>query len=276
MFNDLRNTDAIIFDIRNYPAVSIYNIAYYLFNSPIPIADFTVPDATYPGTLYWYHQYSIAGDYSKTYDKNIFILMDENTQSAAEYMIMGLEQYPKAVKIGSQTAGADGNISIIYLPGGIMTYFTGLGTFYPDHRQTQRIGIVPDLYVYPAVEGIREGKDEVLDAALNYDLTGINNARNNTQLSDYNLEQNYPNPFNPATIISYKLPASAFVVLKVYDVLGREVKTLVNSRQTAGAHSAEFNSVDLPTGVYFYQLRASDASNKEDTFISTKKMLLIK
>ncbi len=269
MFNDLRNTDAIIFDIRNYPEVSIYNMAYYLFNGPIHIADFTVPDVTYPGTLYWYHQYSLSGDYTKTYDKNIFILMDENTQSAAEYTIMGLEQYPKAITIGSQTAGADGNVSFIYLPGGIITYFTGMGTFYPDHTQTQRIGIVPDVYVYPTIEGIREGKDEVLNAALNYEPTGINNNKNNIQLSNFNLEQNYPNPFNPTTIIRYKLPASAFVILKVYNVLGREVRILVNDRQTKGTHSVKFNSVGLPSGVYFYRMQVGN-------FFETKKLILLK
>ena len=81
---------------------------------------------------------------------------------------MGLEQHPNAIKIGSQTSGADGNVSMIYLPGGIVTYFTGLGVFYPDYTETQRIGIIPDIEIHPTIAGIREGRDEVLEVALQY------------------------------------------------------------------------------------------------------------
>ena len=85
----------------------------------------------------------------------------------------------------------------------------------------------------------------------------------------YSLAQNYPNPFNPSTIISYQLPTSTLVVLKVFDVLGREVETLVNARQSAGNHSVRFNASDLPSGVYFYTLQAG-------TYHHTKKLLLLK
>jgi hypothetical protein len=85
----------------------------------------------------------------------------------------------------------------------------------------------------------------------------------------YLLYQNYPNPFNPSTIIGYQLPAGVYVVLTVYDVLGREVETLVNERQTAGSHYVEFGGRNLPSGVYFYRL---DAGRYHDT----KKLLLLK
>ncbi len=83
------------------------------------------------------------------------------------------------------------------------------------------------------------------------------------------LVQNYPNPFNPSTIISYHLLASSVVSLKVYDVLGREVETLVNERQNSGSHSVIFNACNLPSGVYFYRLQAG-------AFTQTKKMILMK
>jgi len=83
------------------------------------------------------------------------------------------------------------------------------------------------------------------------------------------LEQNYPNPFNPSTVISYQTPTNAFVVLKVYDVLGREIKTLVDERQGAGNHSATFNAMNLPSGVYFYRLEAGP-------YRDSKKLLLLK
>jgi hypothetical protein len=90
----------------------------------------------------------------------------------------------------------------------------------------------------------------------------------------YKLEQNYPNPFNPTTTISYAIPLlggarGGLVTLKVYDVLGSEVKTLISKELEAGYHSIDFNASDLPSGVYFYQLRAG-------SFIETKRMLLLK
>jgi len=82
------------------------------------------------------------------------------------------------------------------------------------------------------------------------------------------LEQNYPNPFNPATEIKYQLAASGFVTLRVYDVIGRNVSTLINERQNAGEHSVTFNAAGLPTGVYFYKLSAGN-------FVQTRKLILI-
>ena len=80
---------------------------------------------------------------------------------------------------------------------------------------------------------------------------------------------NYPNPFNPTTTISYELPSNSFVTLKVYDVLGREVKTLVNGYQEAGSHSVQFNGENLPSGVYLYRLTAPGV-------VQVKKMLMMK
>ena len=83
------------------------------------------------------------------------------------------------------------------------------------------------------------------------------------------VEQNYPNPFNPTTVINYQLPVTSNVTLKIYDVLGREVKTLVDGRQTAGNHSVGFNADKLSSGVYFYSITAG-------TFHQVRKMVLVK
>ena len=98
----------------------------------------------------------------------------------------------------------------------------------------------------------------------------------NLRIDEFQLEQNYPNPFNPTTTIGFGIHASpnpskggAFVTLKVYDILGNEVKTLVNKEMETGYHSVDFNASELPSGVYFYQLRW-------DSFIETKKMLLLR
>ena len=87
------------------------------------------------------------------------------------------------------------------------------------------------------------------------------------------LSQNYPNPFNPSTKISWQTPLGGWQTLKVYDLLGNEVATLVNEYRPAGSYEIEFTSTvgshQLANGVYFYQLKASD-------FVETKKMVLLK
>jgi hypothetical protein len=96
----------------------------------------------------------------------VVILVDETTQSQAEYTTMAFRTAPGAIVIGSTTAGADGNVSTIPLPGGLSSLFSGLGTFYPDNRPTQRIGIIPDIVVQPTIAGIRAGRDELLEEAM--------------------------------------------------------------------------------------------------------------
>ena len=85
----------------------------------------------------------------------------------------------------------------------------------------------------------------------------------------FSLRQNYPNPFNPTTVISYQLPAVTRVTLKVYDILGNEVGTLVNTTQPAGIHSVQFSGSGLASGVYFYRLSTPD-------YVRTMKMILLK
>jgi hypothetical protein len=94
-------------------------------------------------------------------------------------------------------------------------------------------------------------------------------------IKEYNLFQNYPNPFNPVKMINYQLPNDSKVTLKVYDILGKEITTLVNEYKGAGKYSVEFsagscgNAANLPSGIYFYELRAND-------FATSKKMILLK
>jgi hypothetical protein len=101
-----------------------------------------------------------------------------------------------------------------------------------------------------------------LMAQLSVQQTGKN-------AKSYTLAQNYPNPFNPTTTIQYALANAGNVSLKIYDILGREVATLVNGRQSAGEYAATFNAAKLASGIYFYRLQAGD-------FVETKKMMLVK
>jgi hypothetical protein len=93
----------------------------------------------------------------------------------------------------------------------------------------------------------------------------------------FNLSQNYPNPFNPVTHIAFSLPSARFVTVKVFDIVGRTVATLVNTMLEPGSYNVEWNGIDAASGLYFYQLRAVDPANtSHDAFISTKKLILQK
>jgi hypothetical protein len=87
--------------------------------------------------------------------------------------------------------------------------------------------------------------------------------------SEWQLSQNYPNPFNPSTTIEYGVPEAGLVQLKVFDLLGREVATLVNERQNAGSYRATFDAAGLPSGLYVYQLRSG-------SFVQSLRMMLVK
>jgi hypothetical protein len=96
----------------------------------------------------------------------------------------------------------------------------------------------------------------------------VNNHNSNLPVK-FELYQNYPNPFNPKTIINYDLPKDSYVKIKVTDMLGREVATLVNQPMKAGENKVEFDGSNYPSGVYFYKLQAGD-------FTQTKKLILLK
>jgi GH35 family endo-1,4-beta-xylanase len=100
-------------------------------------------------------------------------------------------------------------------------------------------------------------------------MTGVTQDENAKLPSSYELKQNYPNPFNPTTNIQYNIPKTSIVSLRIYDVLGRLVQTLVNTEQKPGSYSVSFNAQNLSSGVYFYQINAG-------SFTQTKKLLLLK
>jgi hypothetical protein len=108
---------------------------------------------------------------------------------------------------------------------------------------------------------------------VKYSQTITNVYEENESVTNFYLSQNYPNPFNPSTIINFQLPTGSNVTLKVYDVLGNEVATLVNEEKPAGTYEVDFNTSSIKhhtsSGVYFYQLKA-------ENYIQTKKMLMLK
>ncbi len=164
--NDLKDTKAIIFDVRNYPNGTMYSIANFLNADNKPFAKFTYPDLSYPGVYHYTTSYSCGMKNDAPYVGKVILLFNETTQSHAEFTLMALQTAPNVTSIGSQTAGADGNVSLITFPGNYKTYMTGIGVYYPDGRETQRIGIVPDIEIKPTIEGIKSKRDEVLEKAI--------------------------------------------------------------------------------------------------------------
>ena len=103
-----------------------------------------------------------------------------------------------------------------------------------------------------------------------YEVDLVTNIEEETSIChDFYLSQNYPNPFNPMTNIQFEIPDLEKVTLKIYDILGREISTLINEEKKTGIYRIKFDGTDLPSGIYFYQLKAG-------MFTQTKKMILLK
>jgi C-terminal processing protease CtpA/Prc len=161
-----KDTKGFIIDIRNYPSeFVVFTLGSLLQKDTTPFVRFTFADYQNPGAFYWGQPLSLAPAQPR-YSGKVVILIDEVSQSQAEYTTMAFRSSPQALVVGSTTAGADGNVSEIPLPGGHRTMISGIGVFYPDKKPTQRVGIIPDVEVRPTIAGIRDGRDEVLEEAL--------------------------------------------------------------------------------------------------------------
>ena len=169
-FERASGTRGLIIDIRNYPSVFVvFALGSRLVQEPTPFVRFTIGDLENPSAFSWTQPIALQPGGSD-YKGVVVILVDEVSISQAEYTAMALRAGPRAVVVGSTTAGADGNVSTFPLPGGLRTSMSGIGVFYPDKTVTQQVGIVPNIEVSPTLVGIREGRDEVLEAAVRYIL----------------------------------------------------------------------------------------------------------
>ena len=165
--NPLKNTKGLIIDMRCYPKeFMVFTFGKYLMPKSTPFVKFSIGSITTPGLFEIGDPINVGEENQGFYTGKVVILVNETTQSQAEYTTMAFRADPNVTVIGSTTAGADGNVSPFYLVGGIRTMISGIGVFYPDGRGTQRVGIVPDEIVKPTIEGIKNGKDEVLERAI--------------------------------------------------------------------------------------------------------------
>jgi hypothetical protein len=130
------------------------------------------------------------------------------------------------------------------------------------------ISVYYGMALGPSFAAVKSGLDSALGRYNGTLVTGIKENESFSPLS-YKLNQNYPNPFNPTTTISFSIPVQEKVSLKVYNILGMEVSTLLNEVQTAGNYSIRFNAKNLSSGIYFYELRTGN-------FRDVRKMILLK
>lgn len=167
IFRTFANTKGLVIDLRCYPSeFVVFSLSRYLMN-PSPFVKFTLGSVQTPGQFVWSPSISVGEqNMPDRYKGKIVILVNEETQSQAEYTTMALRQTPGAIVLGSITAGADGNVSAIELPGGVRTMISGIGVNYPDGRETQRVGVGVDVEMKPTRAGYRDGRDELLERAI--------------------------------------------------------------------------------------------------------------
>ena len=166
MMKELNDTKAIIFDLRTYPEFMWFELMGYFLNEKKIFAKYIYPDLSYPGRFIWANGDSIGGPNPTPYKGKVLILMNDETLSRAESFVMALQSVEGAITVGRQTSGADGNVSDYTFFDDKMSWITGLGVFYPDGRETQRLGIVPDYEVPITLEDIRTGRDAILEKAI--------------------------------------------------------------------------------------------------------------
>jgi Peptidase family S41 len=169
-----QNTRGLIIDMRTYPSEFMpFSFGAYLKPSPSQFVKFTTGDITNPG-LFTFGEPLSNGVINPDYYKGPVVeLVNSITVSQAEYTTMAFQTAPDLTVIGSMTAGADGNVSTITLPGGITTWISGIGVYYPNGDETQRKGIKIDREIKPTIDGIKNGRDELLDKAIEIIMTRL-------------------------------------------------------------------------------------------------------
>ena len=172
----LPRTRALIIDLRTYPMNMDFTLTALISQSlrtePVVAWQMVHPTLALPGLFFRQEQWldngfeEGAARCTEPYKGRVILLVDEITQSNPEFQAMALQSCPQTLTIGSPTSGADGDIVSLPLPGGLMTYFSGIGIFYPDGTPTQNVGVRLDVEVLPTAEGVQAGRDEVLERAL--------------------------------------------------------------------------------------------------------------
>ena len=166
VFEMFCDTKAIIFDLRNYPEFSMYEFLEYLPHESVPFFVSIVPTPNKPGSFYKRPSRTIGHRETELYHGKIVCLVDELSLSRSEFYVMALQISKNCVVIGTQTSGADGNVSLLKLPTNIQTKYSGIGIEYPDGGQCQLNGVRIDYYLNFQTQDWRKFEDPYLKKAL--------------------------------------------------------------------------------------------------------------
>ncbi len=165
IFKSLENKKTIIIDLRNYPAYIYKEFSRYLNSEKRDFCKAYIPDINYPGKFIY--KENLQTDSSReAFKGKVIILVNEQSQSRSEFTAMAFQTADNVITIGNQTAGADGDVVRLEYMGGYRTIITGIGILYPDGSETQRIGVKIDIEVKPTINGLSQGRDEVLEKAI--------------------------------------------------------------------------------------------------------------
>jgi len=171
IMEDFAETDGMIIDLRQRPIGNFFlEMRQYLMEEPVPFAYIAFPSQTHPGARLDVpiNQYIPRSPHAFVYDRPVVLLMDEQTFSHPEWVIMSFRVAPNVTVIGPFSMGSNGNVTSLPLPGGITMFYTGLGVYTPEGEQTHRIGLAPDIHVDRTIQGIAEGRDELMEAAIRH------------------------------------------------------------------------------------------------------------
>ena len=170
IYNSIKQAKGLIIDFRCYPSDynSSYVLASFLCPKPISFYNYSRGSAVSPGLFISQKGLEFAYANPDPYKRKVVVLVNEKTISASEFATLLFAEMDNVTIVGSTTAGADGNISRIPLPGGLITNISGIGIYYPNGDDTQRVGIKIDVKVEPTIKGIKRGKDEILEEAIHF------------------------------------------------------------------------------------------------------------
>ncbi len=201
--------------------------------------------------------------------RNAFYILDDSSGAVTEveYLVKLMNKTTNEMHqlLAHDTVHTGDTIQVEYLEGFIITNIpNGTDSFYVQ----MVVDTLGDDFNLGGGNGSEGGGDFPYKRYIRWEKGGVSNTNNNIP-TVFKLHQNFPNPFNPVTKIKFDLPKESKVVIKVYDLLGREVKTLTNEVRKAGYHEIPFDGTNLASGIYFYKIEAG-------TFVDSKKMVLIK
>lgn len=166
IMDSLFATKGIIIDLRNYPRNTWHLIAARLCSHKFLMGRFAMPDLSYPGT-YKFRDVPAGAENPNPYKGKVILLVDASSKSHSEMSAIGLQAATKTITIGSTTAGAVGDVTEWFEVGGIFrTKFSALGLYYPDGTVAQKHGVKIDIVCRPTIKGVQQGKDELLEKAI--------------------------------------------------------------------------------------------------------------